>query len=94
MRDLEHANEIKTALEGLGSVALPVKTAGDSRQAVRFGHRRRRRRARSRRPAARTWTSGPCSLPKAHIKAIGTHTVAVQLHPEVNVDVSVNVVAE
>ena len=30
VRDLEHANEIKTALEGLGSVALPVKTAGDS----------------------------------------------------------------
>ena len=30
VRDLSHANEIKTAIEGLGSVALAVKTAGDS----------------------------------------------------------------
>jgi large subunit ribosomal protein L9 len=30
VRDLEHANEIKTAIEALGAVALPVKTAGDS----------------------------------------------------------------
>src|ERR1700679_3929842 len=30
VRDLEHANEIKTAIEGLGSVPLPVRTSGDS----------------------------------------------------------------
>jgi large subunit ribosomal protein L9 len=30
VRDLEHAKEIKSALEALGSVALPVRTAGDS----------------------------------------------------------------
>src|SRR6201990_3621392 len=30
VRDLEHANEIKAAIEGLGAVALPVKTAGNA----------------------------------------------------------------
>ena len=30
VRDLEHANEIKTALEGLGPVPLAVRTSGDS----------------------------------------------------------------
>lgn len=30
VRDLEHANEIKTAIQSLGSVPLPVKTAADS----------------------------------------------------------------
>ena len=30
VRDLEHANEIKTAIEALGPVSLPVKTAADS----------------------------------------------------------------
>lgn len=32
-------------------------------------------------------------LPKAHIKATGSHVVGVHLHPEVNVDVTVDVVA-
>ena len=31
-------------------------------------------------------------LPKAHIKATGTHTVAVHLHPEVNIDVTLDVI--
>ena len=30
VRGLEHANELKTALEGLGAVSLPVRTASDS----------------------------------------------------------------
>ena len=30
VRGLEHANELKTALEGLGSVDLPVRTASDT----------------------------------------------------------------
>ena len=33
-------------------------------------------------------------LPKAHIKATGTHTVGVHLHPEVNVDVTLDVIAQ
>jgi large subunit ribosomal protein L9 len=33
-------------------------------------------------------------LPKGHIKTLGTHPVAVRLHPDVDAAVSVNVVAE
>jgi large subunit ribosomal protein L9 len=33
-------------------------------------------------------------LPKAHIKAVGTHPVAVHLHPEIDVEVALEVVAE
>ena len=64
VRGLEHANELKTAIEGLGRRRCPAKDRRRLRQAVRFGHRRRRRRRRSRRPAARTSTSGPCSCPR------------------------------
>ena len=32
------------------------------------------------------------SLPKAHIKSVGTHPVAVRLHPDVDASVSLNVV--
>jgi large subunit ribosomal protein L9 len=32
-------------------------------------------------------------LPKAHIRSIGTHPIAVRLHPDVDASVSVNVVA-
>ena len=33
-------------------------------------------------------------LPKAHIKATGTHTVAIHLHPEVDVEVTLDIVAQ
>ena len=32
-------------------------------------------------------------LPKAHIKSVGTHQIAVRLHPEVAAAVPLNVVA-
>ena len=55
VRDLEHANEIKAALEGLGSVPLAVKTAGDSGKL--FGsvttERRRHGHPQGRRPQPR-----------------------------------------
>jgi len=33
-------------------------------------------------------------LPKAHIKETGTHTVAVRLHPEVDVDVTLEIAGQ
>ena len=92
VRDLEHANEIKAALEELGPVSLPVRTAGAGKLfgSVTTGDI----------VGAIKKAGGPnldrrtVSLPKAHIKATGTYAVAVQLHPEVTVGVSVNVVAE
>jgi len=92
VRDLDHANEIKAALEELGPVSLPVRTAGAGKLfgSVTTGDI----------VAAIKKAGGPnldrrtVNLPKAHIKATGTYAVAVQLHPEVAVGVSVNVVAE
>jgi large subunit ribosomal protein L9 len=92
IRDLDHAKELKTAIEGLGPVSLPVRTAGAGKL---FG---------SVTPAdivaAIKKAGGPSlekrvvDLPKAHIKKIGSHAVDVRLHPEVNVVVTVDVVAE
>ncbi|MDX1893214.1 50S ribosomal protein L9 [Mycolicibacterium sp. 050158] len=91
IRDLDHAKELKTAIEGLGPVSLPVRTAGAGKL---FG---------SVTPAdivaAIKKAGGPSlekrvvDLPKAHIKKIGSHAVDVRLHPEVNVVVTVDVVA-
>jgi large subunit ribosomal protein L9 len=33
-------------------------------------------------------------LPKAHIKATGSHTVEVHLHPEVDVDITLEIAAQ
>ncbi|CAM4305284.1 50S ribosomal protein L9 [Mycobacterium basiliense] len=93
VRDREHANEIKTAIDALGPVSLPVKTAGDSGKlfgSVTAGDI----------VAAIKKAGGPnldkriVQLPKAHIKSIGTHAVVVSLHPEIDVEVSVDVVAD
>lgn len=93
VRDLGHANEIKTAIEALGPVPLPVKTAADSGKL--FGSVTAGDVA-----AAIKKAGGPnldkriIRLPKSHIKAVGAHSVAVHLHPEINVDVALDVVAD
>jgi large subunit ribosomal protein L9 len=93
VRDLEHANEIKTAIESLGAVSLPVKTAADSGKlfgSVTAGDV----------VSAIKKAGGPnldkriVRLPKSHIKAVGKHPVSVHLHPEVNVEFSLDVVAD
>jgi large subunit ribosomal protein L9 len=92
VRDLDHAKELKTAIEGLGAVALPVKTAGDSGKL--FGSV-----TSSDIVAAIKKAGGPnldkrtVQLPKSHIKSVGSHPVAVRLHPEVDVTVDLQVVA-
>ncbi|WP_156686246.1 50S ribosomal protein L9 [Mycobacterium sp. Marseille-P9652] len=93
VRDREHATELKTAIEALGSVSLPVKTASDSGKlfgSVTAGDV----------VAAIKKAGGPnldrriVRLPKAHIKAVGTHRVAVHLHPEIDVELALVVVAD
>lgn len=91
VRDLDHANEIKQALEGLESIALTVKThdsgklfgsvtAADVVSAVRAA-------------------GGPSvekrnvEFPKGHIKATGSHAVVVNLHPKVEAKFTVDVVS-
>jgi large subunit ribosomal protein L9 len=88
----EHANELKTALEGLGAVDLSVKAAADTGKL--FGSV-----TSADVVAAIKKAGGPnldkrtVQLPKAHIKSVGTHSVAVRLHPEVEASVLLNVVA-
>ncbi|SRX92811.1 50S ribosomal protein L9 RplI [Mycobacterium tuberculosis H37Rv] [Mycobacterium shimoidei] len=93
VRDIEHANEIKAAIDALGTVSLPVKTAGDTGKlfgSVTAGDI----------VAAIKKAGGPnldkriVRLPKGHIKAVGSHSVTVQLHPEVDVELTLDVVAE
>ncbi|MCV7199063.1 50S ribosomal protein L9 [Mycobacterium angelicum] len=93
VRDREHASELKAAINALGAVSLSVKTAGDSGKlfgSVTAGDI----------VAAIKKAGGPnldkriVRLPKAHIKAVGAHPVVVHLHPEIDVEVSIDVVAE
>jgi large subunit ribosomal protein L9 len=93
VRDVEHARELKAAIDGLESVTLPVRTAGDSGKlfgSVTAGDI----------VTAIKKAGGPnldkrtVNLPKAHIKAVGAHSVTVHLHSDVDAVVSVNVVAE
>lgn len=90
VRDLDHANELKQALEGLEAVSLTVKThdsgklfgsvtAGDVAGAIRAA-------------------GGPSvekrnvELPKGHIKALGSYPVVVKLHPQVQAKLELAVV--
>jgi large subunit ribosomal protein L9 len=93
VRDREHANEIKTAIETLGPVALPVKTAADSGKlfgSVTAGDV----------VTAIKKAGGPnldkriVRLPKEHIKAVGSHPITLHLHPELDVEFALDVVAE
>jgi large subunit ribosomal protein L9 len=93
VRDLDHANEIKTAIETLGPVALRVKTAADSGKlfgSVTSGDV----------VIAIKTAGGPnlerriVRLPKGHIKAVGNYPVTLHLHPDVDVDVVLDVIPE
>jgi len=92
VRDLDHAKELKEALEALGTVTLPMKTAADSGKL--FGSV-----TAADVVSAIKKAGGPnldrriVRLPKAHIKAVGSHPVSVHLHPEIDVDVTLDVAA-
>ncbi|MBF0661638.1 MULTISPECIES: 50S ribosomal protein L9 [unclassified Rhodococcus (in: high G+C Gram-positive bacteria)] len=92
VRGLEHAKELKTAIEGLESVSLNVKTAGDSGKL--FGSVTAADVAGAIKAAG-----GPVvdkrlvELPKAHIKATGKHQVVVKLHPDVVAKFTLDVVS-
>src|ERR1044072_8589145 len=83
VRGIEHANELKTALEGLGAVDLPARTASDSGKL--FGSV-----TAADVVGAIKKAGGPnldkrtVQLPKGHIKTVGTHPITVRLHPDVN----------
>ena len=92
VRGLEHAQELKAAIEGLENVSLSVKTSSDSGKL--FGSVTAADVA-----GALKTAGGPVvdkriiELPKAHIKATGKHQIVVKLHPDVTAKFTLNVVA-
>jgi large subunit ribosomal protein L9 len=90
VRDREHADEIKAAIVALGTVALPMKISADTGKL--FGSVTANDVVTAIKKAG-----GPSldkrviRLPKAHIKEAGSHTVAVHLHPEVDVEVALDI---
>jgi large subunit ribosomal protein L9 len=92
VKGLEHANELKSAIEGLGPVEVSVKAAPDTGKL--FGSV-----TAADVVAAIKTAGGPnldkrtVQLPKAQIKSVGTHPIALRLHPDVDAAVSLNVVA-
>ncbi|MFD8243948.1 50S ribosomal protein L9 [Nocardia sp. NPDC059691] len=91
VRDLDHANELKQAIENLESVSLAVKTAGTGKL---FGSV-----TQSDVAAAVKAAGGPVvdkrsiELPKAHIKSTGKHAILVHLHPDVSAKFDLTVTA-
>ncbi|RDI46876.1 50S ribosomal protein L9 [Nocardia mexicana] len=91
VRDLDHANELKQAIEGLEGVSLSVKTAGTGKL---FGSVTSADVAGALKAAG-----GPVvdkrsiELPKTHIKSTGKHGVVVHLHPDVAAKFDLQVVA-
>lgn len=92
VRGLEHANELKIAIENLGEVDLPVNASADTGKL--FGSV-----TGSDVVAAIKKAGGPnldkrtVQLPKGHVRSTGSHTVVIRLHPDVAASVSLNVVA-
>ncbi|TJZ80163.1 50S ribosomal protein L9 [Rhodococcus oryzae] len=92
VRGLDHAQELKAAIEGLENVSLTVKAAADSGKL--FGAVTAADVAGALKAAG-----GPVVdkrslvLPKAHIKATGKHAVAVNLHQGVTAKFNLTVVA-
>ncbi|KQR99614.1 50S ribosomal protein L9 [Williamsia sp. MIQD14] len=91
VRGLEHANELKQAIEGLDAVTLTVKTHDSGKL---FGSVTVSDVADAIRSAG-----GPAvdkrsvELPKGHIKSTGSFPVVVNLHPDVSASVDLTVVA-
>ncbi len=91
VRGVEHANEIKQALEGLDAVSLTVKTHDSGKL---FGSVT----AADVAGAIKT-AGGPVVdkrtvvLPKGHIKATGSYPIVVKLHPSVTAKVQLAVVS-
>lgn len=91
VRGLEHANELKQALEGLADVSLDVKTHDSGKL---FGSVTAADVAGAIKTAGGpTVDKRSVELPKGHIKATGSYPVVVNLHPQVSATVQLAVVA-
>ncbi|WP_199428908.1 50S ribosomal protein L9 [Qaidamihabitans albus] len=92
IRDLDHAKEIKSALEGLGTVELSAKAAKGSKKL--FGSVTTSDVVNAIKGAGGPLLDKRTIELREHIKTVGTHRVSARLHPEVKADVNVEVTAK
>lgn len=93
VHDREHADELKAAIVALGPISLAAKVAGDAGKL--FGSV-----TASDVAVAIKKAGGPSidkrsvRLPKVHIKETGSHALSIHLHPEVDVEFTLEVVGQ
>ena len=92
IRDLDHAKEIKATLEGLGAVLLSGKAAEGSKKL--FGSVTATEIVDAIKAAGGPQLDKRVIELREHIKTIGKHSVIARLHPQVKVDVRLEVRAK
>ncbi|GAB3574082.1 50S ribosomal protein L9 [Amycolatopsis endophytica] len=91
IRDLDHAREIKAALEGLGTVELTAKAAEGSKKL--FGSVTTADIANAIKAAGGPLLDKRVLETDGHIKTVGKHAVNARLHPDVQAAVRLEVKA-
>ena len=91
IRDLDHAREIKAALEGLGTVELTAKAAEGSTKL--FGSVTTADIANAIKAAGGPLLDKRVLETDGHIKTVGKHAVNARLHPDVQAAVRLEVKA-
>ncbi|WP_410587507.1 50S ribosomal protein L9 [Amycolatopsis sp. lyj-23] len=91
IRDLDHAKEIKATLEGLGAIQLTGKAAEGSKKL--FGSITAAEIVDAIKAAGGPLLDKRVIELRDHIKTVGKHSVGARLHPDVKVDVRLEVKA-
>ncbi|GAA4537783.1 50S ribosomal protein L9 [Amycolatopsis samaneae] len=91
IRDLDHAKEIKAVLEGLGAVQLSAKAAEGSKKL--FGSITSGDIIDAIKAAGGPLLDKRVIELREHIKTVGKHSATARLHPQVKVDVRLEVKA-
>jgi len=91
IRDLDHAREVKAALEGLGTVELTAKAAEGSKKL--FGSVTTADIANAIKAAGGPLLDKRVLETDGHIKTVGKHSVNARLHPDVQAAVRLEVKA-
>lgn len=91
VRNLEHAHELKQQLQDLGAVALTAKV---SQQGKLFGSVTSGDVVTAVRKAGGPNLDKRSVSMREHIKSLGKHVVDVQLHPDVQASISLDVAAQ
>ncbi|GAA3804436.1 MULTISPECIES: 50S ribosomal protein L9 [Amycolatopsis] len=91
IRDLDHAREVKAALEGLGTVELTAKAAAGSKKL--FGSVTTADIANAIKAAGGPLLDKRVLETDGHIKTVGKHSVNARLHPDVQASVRLEVKA-